>query len=422
MSTLLPLNQLERHDIGWFNQCLLSRRESVEKTLETFDIMDSEINVSHLSRATHLYKATFDIFENLREVLIRNNEFVHVEILHESSDLGIPYKLIVKHSNGKQIAYDGVQFHVSELIHDSDFGLQDIEKFASYYDIHVEEVLWPFENSLREILTDLPMFTFPSYSFYTVTVINWEALGLHNGGNAHLRLVCTDKNVFTITGLINAETGKDYHTYLGDSKTALQMIAHEEFHSMEINNFVKHFNIQRTIVRKIQIGTENETNALVMPFYRLFQKHIFWNNVKDNWKIIRDIYSKMPQGYLLIQAYKDLLKNKWAFINTPRQLWVSGEVQDNQEQVAYPIPNFYQAKLQETKLENMSDEPIKPRYENVFEELITLVNILKNEIVPVIDDEKTLLMMFQTEFSSYAIWFAAIAIFVSILTIIISKF
>ncbi len=418
-----PLKNLERHDIGWFNYWLLSRRESIEDTLRLFDMTDLERNVNLLSRATHLYKATQNVFSNLRETLVRNNEFVHVEILHESSDLGIAYKILAKHSNGKQIIYDGVQFHVSELIRNDGFALHDIEKFAPYYDIRVQNALMPFQNSLREVLSELPEFTFPSYSFYTAEVTNWETLGLRNGGNAHLRLICTDKNVITMTGLVYTETGKDYHTYLGkNTKTALQMIAHEEFHAMEIHRFMKHFDEQRSIIREIQIGTEKETRALVMPFYKFIQKHIQWDRVKEDWKAIRGIYSRIPQGDLLIQAYEEMLKKEQAFFNTPKQLWLKDEVQDDQEQIAYPITNFYGAKLQDSKLEDVSDKPIQSRYSKDVKELKTIVRTLKDEITPVIDDEKTLLTIFQTEFSLYAVWFAIFAVIVSVIAIMITIF
>jgi hypothetical protein len=417
-----PLKNLERHDIGWFNCWLLSRRESIEDTLRLFDMTDLERNVSLLSRTTHLYKATQKIFSNLRETLVRNNEFVHVEILHESSDLGVSYKILAKHSNGKQIVYDGIQFHVSELIRNEGFALQDIEKFAPYYDICVQNALAPFQNSLREVLSELPEFTFPSYSFYTAEVTNWEILGLRNGGNAHLRLICTDKNVITMTGLVYTEIGKDYHTYLGDTKIALQMIAHEEFHAMEIYKFMKYFDEQRSIIREIQIGTEKETKALVMPFYKFIQRHTQWNRVKEDWKTIRGIYSRMPRGDLLIQAYEEMLKKEQAFFNAPKQLWLADEVQDDQEQIAYPTTNFYGAKLQNSKLEGISDKPIQSRYGKDVKELKTIVRTLKDEIAPVIDDEKNLLTIFQTEFSLYAVWFAIFAVIVSVIAILITIF
>jgi len=59
-------------------------------------------------------------------------------------------------------------------------------------------------------------------------------------------------------------------------------------------------------------------------------------------------------------------------------------------------------------------------YTGKIDELRKLIATIKDELVPVLDEENSLLTIFQTEFSLYAVWLAVLALFISLVSIVIS--
>ena len=153
---------------------------------------------------------------------------------------------------------------------------------------------------------------------------------------------------------------------------------------------------------------------------RLDRKHKNWNSIKSSWKTLSEIRKSLASFDLLIQAYEKVIDNRRAYINIPRQIWLAGEVRDDQEQVAYPCPNFFEGKLENEKVTDISDKPSEPIYTRKQVELKNLIQIIKDELSPSFDDETTLLTVFQTEFSLYAVWLAVLALFISLVSVIIT--
>jgi hypothetical protein len=211
------LHNLEKHQVGTFTTSLFSRRENVEETINFFEpTRGSTGNSGLLMRATHLYKAKTEKFEQLRQSLINNNNFVHVEILHQSSDIGLTHQVFVRHKSGKELYYDGVVYRLTEVIHEGDFGLDEIEKMAGYKG-SFDPVVVEFETSLQEVIPSLHMYSHTSLNFYTASPKSWEELGIKAEGDPHLRLQCNDMNIITITALIFSETVRITMYILGNA-------------------------------------------------------------------------------------------------------------------------------------------------------------------------------------------------------------
>lgn len=413
------LKDFERHQVGVFLIPLLQRRESIEETLNLFDASNENIGI--LSRATHLFKAKLEDFEPLRQVLLKNQEFIHVEVMHQSSDLGISYQILARHKSGKELYYDGVLYRLTEIIHASEFGLWEIEKLGGYKG-SFDPVVLEFEKSLCEIIPSLHVYSHTSYPFYTASLTKWDDIGFRVKGDPHLRLICRDMNYLTITALIFSERGKDYDVYLGERTSTLQMIAHETFDSMEIRDFIELAEQQRKILHVVKSDTILEMAGATSPFYKLTLKHKNWNSIKSSWKTLREVRKLLALFNLLIQAYDKVIENRWAYFNGPRQIWFSGEEQDNQEQIQHPCVNFFIAKLEDAAITDLSEKPSEPMFTSKHKELRNLVKIIGEELAPTMDDENTLLTVFQTEFSLYAVWLALLALIISLFSIGISLF
>jgi len=366
-----------------------------------------------------LHKIKPEHFESLRQSLIKKQTFVHVEVLHQSSDIGLPYQIFVRHNSGKELYYDGVVYRLTETVHGDDFGLDEIEELTEY-NAGFDPIIMEFEDSLHEVIPSIHMYSHTSLSFYTASPKNWEEIGIKAEGDAHLRLTCRDMNIFTITALIFSEAGKNYYMYLGERESTLQMLAHEAFISMELRNFSEFVEGKRKLLHIVKKAALEELNGIISPFYKLNLKHKNWNSIKISWKTLGEIRKVLAQFDLLVQAYEYIIENRWAFFNGPRQIWFAGEEQDHQEQIQHPCPNFFDTKLDNSKITGISEKPDEPMYTGRVTEIKKLVAAIKNELEPVIDEESTLLTIFQTEFSLYAVWLAVLALIISLFAIIIS--
>ena len=370
-------------------------------------------------RATHLYKAKPEHFESLRQSLIKNKNFVHVELLHQSSDIGLPYIIFARHVSGKEIYYDGIIYRLTEVIHAGDFGLSEIEGLAGYKG-SFDPVVVEFENSLSEVIPLPHIYSHTSLNFYTASPKNWEEVGIKAEGDPKLRLTCKDMNIITITALIFSEAGKNYYVYLGERASMLQMIAHETFIMMELRKVSELAAEKRKLLQIAKKAVAGEINGAIAPFYQLASKHRNWNSVKNSWKILGGIRTALAKFDLLIQAYEHIIDNRWAFFNGPRQIWLVGEEKDDQEQIQHVCPNFFDARLENSIIIEISAKPDKPMYTESTAEIKNLIQTTKSELESVLSEENTLLTMFQTEFSLYAVWLAVLALIISLISVAIS--
>lgn len=419
-NSLKSLNNLEKHQVGTFTTSLFARRESVEETINLLDSTRGPVgNSGYLMRATHLYKAEAEKFDQLRQSLIKNQDFVHVEVLHQSSDIGLTHQIFVRHKSGKELYYDGIVYRLTEMIHTGDFGLDEIEELAGYKG-NFDPVVVEFETSLQEVIPSLHIYSHTSLSFYTASIKSWEEVGIKTEGDPHLRLACKDMNVITITALIFSESGKNYYVYLGERTITLQMIAHETLITMETRKFIECVAEKRKTLHTVKNAILEELNGAIAPLRELGLKHKNWNSIKNSWKTLGEVRKSLAQFDLLVQAYEDIVENRWAFFNGPRQIWLAGEEKDSQEKVQHPCANFFDAKLEDSKITDISEKPDKPMYTSEVIELKNLVVTTKNELEPVLNEANTLLTIFQTEFSLYAVWLAVLALIISLVSIVIS--
>jgi len=415
-----PFAEMERHNIGWFSSTLLNRRETIEHTLDLFRPDQTLFsNQSILSRTTHLYRATSDTFEPLRQALIRSQSFVHVEVLHESSDLGIPFKVLARDREDREIQYDGALYRVTELVHEEDFSIDQIPGIAGY-PAPEPRIIQCFEESLREVVPGIRPHIHSTYGFYTIKHTNWDALGFRNTGDAKLRLICKDMSIFTVTALIFEEIGKDYDVYIGDRDVTLQMIAHDLCAAMELKRFLEYFGQQRAAVERVKEATIMELKGMVAPLYCLLQKHQQWNSVKSSLKSLISSESTLMKGDLLVEALTEIVKGRFAYCNGPTQIRPPGKERDDQRKIQHRCPGFLEARLEDGKIAEPIEKTSTPMYTSSVNELRNKMKVLRDETTAALAKETDLLTAFQTEFSLYAVWLAVIALLITLVSILMA--
>ena len=252
------------------------------------------------------------------------------------------------------------------------------------------------------------------YSFYTANVNDWKPLGIQNSGDAQLRLLVNDKNIITITALVYSEVGKLYPLYVGDTKIIRTMNSHDLFFASEYRRFSDHVDHVRgnvsNALEAISISMSDVTDSI---FY-FYKKHKSWLGAKRGINSVHQIRKGLHKYNLFIKSLDEVIDERWASRNAPKQIWLEDEEMDDQWLNSHWQLNFFQGKLEDGKIIDLEERPIKPGYSSTAMELKQKVTLLSNEIDKTQNDGRDLLSAIQAEFSMYAVWLAISAIFVSI--------
>jgi hypothetical protein len=403
----------------WFPVVKNTRRETAEKTL---DILSSESpNYGLFPRTTHLYRSNPQVLEKILSKMKDDTGFLSSEIIHSSSDLGLVYRIKAEHKSGATLFYDGLCFRITRIISTDEFNLDSLlSKTGAPKD--EMEVFNDFAKCVKYFFPEMNYFE-SSYGYYTINEANWESMGLRRQGEAHLRLVINDPRFFRITALIFHEQGKDFHVYLGEEEHTHQMIAHDFFLAQEMRMFNEIFETKLTDIARYRSKLGIDFGGIISPIWRIDEKHHMWNSAKETMKSVYAIRDTVDKGRLLVSAIRYIMEKKWAFFNGPRQIWIVGEEeQDNEEKIQHPTTHFFEVRLEGSKMQDISHSPIDPFYRSAFEELATKVNVVSNQTDEIYQRERDLLTAFQTEFSLYAVWFALGALVVALISIILLRF
>ena len=408
------LNNLSLNHVGCFPVTLINRKETVEETLSHFRLEDTwNTNKNILDRTTHLYRVSKGDLEPIRECLIRNTDFVHVEIIHKSSCLGLPYQVYAKHVSGYALYFDGLSYLACKTIKQQDIALHEIQELTGYPE-RADNVLFSLENSISNLLPDMPEHSYTMYTFYAADVNDWNSLSINNSGDAQLRLLVNDENIVTITALVYSKVGKLYPLYVGNTKIIREMNSHDLFFSSEYRRFSEHVDHVRVDVSSaleaISISMRDVTDSI---FY-FYKKHKSWIGAKCGINNVHRIRKGLYKYNLFINSLEEVIDERWASLNAPTQIWLENEEMDDQLLNSHWQLNFFQGKLENGKILELEEQPIKSGYSSTAMELKQKITLLREEVDKTLEDGRDLLSAIQAEFSMYAVWLAISALFVSI--------
>ena len=408
------IEELNLYHIGSFQLTLLDRKESIEETIELLKVEDTyNTNVNLFDRTAHLYRTSQEALNPLRESMIRNSCFTHVEILHKSSSLGLPYQIFAKHKNGQEVFFDGLSYRIKTEIQKDKFKLCDINKLAGYP--HREDnIVRDLETSLREVLPSLPEMSYSMYSFYTSYVDSWKTLGFTKDGDAQLCVSVNDPNFLTVTGLVHSKIGKEYNLFIGDEGAILEMNSHHLFYAKEYERFSNQIDHLRGKIETASSCASDTMFEITKSFVKFIPKYISWNKSKSQIREMYNIKKKISKYNLLSETLKKIVSNNWASRNSPKQIWFEGEP-DNEWMQSYWCTNFFHAEMDNGEIKKLDTNPSKPLFSYSVDEVSSKVELLNKEIDSTINEIRDLLSAIQTEFSMYAVWLGFGAVIVSIL-------
>ena len=407
------LNGLILNHVGFFHDITIQRKETIDETLNNFHIEDEfEVNINLLDRTTHLYRVTKDDFTILRESLIKNDDFVHIEVINKSSAIGLPYQIYAKHKNGNEIYFDGLMYITYKIITNNEISIDSIPELAGH-PYRDDKVVFSFEESLRAILPDIPERSYSMYSFYTSDVQDWKQLGINNSGDAQLRLLVNDENIITITALVHSKVGKLYPVYLGNTEIIRTMKSHDMFYIYEFKRFSKFIDKEREKVSKASTAISHSMQAITNSFLRFYSKHKAWAKAKSGLNTIREVKTHFYKYDLLCESIDVITTSRWTSCNAPKQIWLDGEEKNDQWLNSYWCQNFFQGRLIDGEIKDIEDKPIEPSFSYAANVLVNKVDLLKKETNESLSSGHNLLSAIQAELSMYAVWMAIIAILIS---------
>ena len=260
----------------------------------------------------------------------------------------------------------------------------------------------------------MPEHSYTMYTFYAADVNDWNSLGINNSGDAQLRLLVNDENIVTITALVYSKVGKLYPLYVGNTKIIREMNSHDLFFSSEYRRFSEHVDHVRVDVSSaleaISISMRDVTDSI---FY-FYKKHKSWIGAKCGINNVHRIRKGLYKYNLFINSLEEVIDERWASLNAPTQIWLENEEMDDQLLNSHWQLNFFQGKLENGKILELEEQPIKSGYSSTAMESKQKITLLREEVDKTLEDGRDLLSAIQAEFSMYAVWLAISALFVSI--------
>lgn len=416
-----PLSQLEIHEIGFFDEPILKRKESLEYTLNLFNRVRPDF-LSILSRTSHLYPDSTSTLENVKKALSKNLLFTKVEVKKETSDIGIGYKLVAHTKDGRTLSYDGFLFRISKVIHEESFELKQL-KSLTRSPLRSHDCSLALLEAIRSIFPNIAEDYQSSLSFYSANIDDWENIGLKGDADSALRLKIIDENIIRMSNLKHFSRGKEYNVYLSskdEPMTSIHLIAHDMALNFEVSFFTTYIYESRKRINEIKKFTSKNFHSENFDFFRYSKTYNKWLEVKNAIRDLLTIQSNLQMLQLVWDGFQDIIKEKIAFANAPVQIWLGGEDRTVPTMNQYPRVQFTEAILKDNTIKEITLAHIEPIYTRSVNSSRELNTIVSNEAVKEFNTTKELLNVVQSEISIYSLWIAAVACILSALSVIVA--
>ena len=268
---------------------------------------------------------------------------------------------------------------------------------------------------IREIKPDFPVSVYNFQGFYTALNTQWDLLEINVSGNPSMQLSLNDPDIVTITSLVYQKYGRDYNFYIGDYRRILQLITHDFYQSIEIDNWRKYIELKTKKATESFQQALDSFSALSEDFWKLRLKIKSWSKAKKGFTYLIQELPILYQYRLLTETYEKVAMNKLSSINGVRQILVFEDENYNRSAIAHWEKYFFSGEVEDNRIRNISTEPISPIYTEDIELLKSAVTVLENTVQESFALNKDLFAAAQTEFSAYSIWLAITSVIISVI-------
>ncbi|WP_269850854.1 hypothetical protein [Methanosarcina horonobensis] len=202
---------LKKHTVCTLPLLKDQRKESLEYTLTS----NSDFS-SSFPRTTHLYKSDKAILEAIYEKI--GGSFISANVLHESSDLGLVYKIIIEHENGYTLVFDGLYLRITKILSDDHFTLPDLLPLAGEPVIEYNIISSFVNQFVKPLYPEAVQYSVP-YSYYTIDEVEFKKISLTRINNEQAVLILNYPNYFTISPSNSVKQGKKILEFILETKT-----------------------------------------------------------------------------------------------------------------------------------------------------------------------------------------------------------
>lgn len=401
---------LKKHTVCTLPLLKDQRKESLEYTLTSSSDFSSSF-----PRTTHLYKSDKAMLEAICEKVGGN--FIYANILHESSDLGLVYKIVIKHKNGHVFVFDGLYLRITQVLSNNYFNLSDLLSLAGEPVVEYNIISSFVNQFVKSLYPEAVQYSIP-YSYYTIDEVDFEQIGLTR--NIQAVLILNYPNYFTISPSNSVKQGKKFGFYIGEEDRINQMIAHDFFMDFEIEMFSNYFRKQLNCVLSYQNELKDCFGGAFEPIWKINIKKMKWDRMKEILISLYEIMELIEKGQLCSEAIHKIVENKIAFFNISRQIWSHGEEMDEEEKIPYSTNHFFAIEVENNELKQSSKSFVKPSYSYKVDPLQHQLIKLKNITTDLYNKEKDLVSMYQTEFALDSVKIASVALMVSATAILLT--
>jgi len=250
--------------------------------------------------------------------------------------------------------------------------------------------------------------------FYTTEQVDWAALGITATHEAQLLLSCVDPHIVTITGLTHHSVGRPYDICLGRPDDARAMMAHALAQEFEVEQAIRLCDALRKETAELGIAMAAAYEQLLTSFIRLRGRQVAWRTVKRSLRRLVIIRSESGRLDLLRMSLEEAVGRRLTATNSPKQIFIPGEATDPQRMIAHVRPFFHSARVDNAKLVDLSDKPAVPLYAEDVAAFARKRQLLQESLASEIDEGRSTIAAFQTEFSWYALMAALVGVVIAI--------
>ncbi len=348
---------------------------------------------------------------NLKEKIDGLKNVKTAKVVHETSYLGFPYKLLVEYADEEdtiKISYDGAIAFFTKTIKDE---ITDLQSLVSETSSKLG-----FRNKCLKISKELSIeIHWMPDPFWDVTYENIEDLGFKAEADYPVfKLTCNDERLFTITNLGDKrvhQQGRNYSIYFGKNKRSIRdrlcidMLIYKDYESLERE--LKEANIQIIKSNAVILESLNGIPSNLLHIQRRFRN---WKKLKHIPKGILGYESSFPKYIAYVEKLREFLNYRISYINVPFAICIAGEEYDEMERTQRDVDHFFEVKIDGEILLSVQEKAIKPMYHSFDDRLRLVLDEININLKTAKENMNNAISIFSTNFGFDAVIIAIIAV------------
>jgi hypothetical protein len=340
---------------------------------------DISSGISSIFQTHKRYTSNLSFLNNLCNTLKSLN--IDVELLHESSIIGLPYKIKYIYKT-VYVEFDGLIGFVEKRVNSKKYSFNKFKEFVEYNDLN--EATEFLIKALDKINPKYQHYLKSSFDYYFIEKADYSKLPIKDNKKlnpeVNLAIPFNDDRVVRITsGVGETSTGKITYFFLGNENKIDEGLAYDLHASRLIQYFEsKLFGItktQKNLEQNIRTGYKN----LVNNIWNVPAKFQAWKTNKKDFSELLEIKDFLTKLDIFASILRTCAERNLAFYSIPVTLWINDEKPDSQEKTSWTSAQPFILKIDGDKFEASNENRFNPFYLHNTEQ--NILGIFAQEII-----------------------------------------